>query len=103
MCSPFFAVVNSKDGEHISLLVCDVSGHGIGSALVANRIYSETMGHLRAGMPFIDMFAELNRFLIEDIDAGMFITVAAARLATHLHRMIFAGAGRPPAMRCRLG
>ena len=93
-----FALVNSQDGEHISLLVGDVSGHGIGSALVANRIYSETMGHLRTGMPFIDMFAELNRFLIEDIDAGMFITVAAASIDTHLHRMVFAGAGHPPAM-----
>ena len=96
-----FALVNSKDGEHISLLVCDVSGHGIGSALVANRIYSETMGHLRTGMPFIDMFAELNRFLIEDIDAGMFITVAAASIDTHLHRMVFAG--HPPAMLVRRG
>src|SRR5258708_22964967 len=101
MCSPFFAVVNSKDGEHISLLVCDVSGHGIGSALVANRIYSETMGHLRTGMPFIDMFAELNRFLIEEIDTGMYITVAAASIDTHLHRMVFAGAGHPPAMLAR--
>jgi PAS domain S-box-containing protein len=98
-----FALVNSQDGEHISLLVCDVSGHGIGSALVANRIYSETMGHLRTGMPFIDMFAELNRFLIEDIDAGMFITVAAASIDTHLCRMVFAGAGHPPAMLVRRG
>ncbi len=98
-----FALVNSQDGEHISLLVGDVSGHGIGSALVANRIYSETMGHLRTGMPFIDIFAELNRFLIEDIDAGMFITVAAASIDTHLHRMVFAGAGHPPAMLVRRG
>ena len=98
-----FALVNSQDGEHISLLVGDVSGHGIGSALVANRIYSETMGHLRTGMPFIDLFAELNRFLIEDIDAGMFITVAAASIDTHLHRMVFAGAGHPPAMLVRRG
>ena len=98
-----FALLNSQDGEHISLLVCDVSGHGIGSALVANRIYSEAMGHLRTGMPFIDIFAELNRFLIEDIDAGMFITVAAASIDTHLHRMVFAGAGHPPAMLVRRG
>src|SRR2546429_5898299 len=42
-----FALVNSLDQDHLSLLVCDVSGHGIGSALVANRIYSETTAHLR--------------------------------------------------------
>ena len=36
-----FGVVLPQGDELLSLLVCDVSGHGIGSALVANRIYSE--------------------------------------------------------------
>jgi PAS domain S-box-containing protein len=99
-----FALVNSLDQDHFSLLVCDVSGHGIGSALVANRIYSETTAHLRSGMPFIDMFGELNRFLIEDIaGSGMFVTLAAARIDARRRSMIFAGAGHPPAMLARPG
>ncbi len=99
-----FALVNSTDQEHLSLLVCDVSGHGIGSALVANRIYSETTTHLRSGMPFLDMFGELNRFLIEDIaGSGMFVTLAAARIDVDRRRMVFAGAGHPPAMVARRG
>ncbi len=99
-----FALVNSTDQEHLSLLVCDVSGHGIGSALVANRIYSETTTHLRSGMPFLDMFGELNRFLIEDIaGSGMFVTLAAARIDVDRRRMVFAGAGHPPAMVSRRG
>ena len=99
-----FALVNSVDPEQIGLLVCDVSGHGIGSALVANRIYSETTAHLQSGMPFVDMFEELNRFLIEEIDSsGMFVTVAAARIDAHRRRMLFAGAGHPPAMIARRG
>src|SRR6266566_849489 len=99
-----FALVNSTNGEQLSLLVCDVSGHGIGSALVANRIYSETTAHLRSGMPFLDMFGELNRFLIEDIrGSGMFVTVAAARIDAKKRTMTFAGAGHPPAMLARYG
>jgi PAS domain S-box-containing protein len=99
-----FALVNSADREHLSLLVCDVSGHGIGSALVANRIYSETTSHLRSGMPFPVMFGELNRFLLEDIaGSGMFLTVAAARIDADRRSMIFAGAGHPPAMVARRG
>jgi PAS domain S-box-containing protein len=99
-----FALVSSPDREHLSLLVCDVSGHGIGSALVANRVYSETTSHLRSGMPFPDMFGELNRFLLEDIaGSGMFVTVAAARIDAHRRSMIFAGAGHPPAMVARRG
>jgi len=99
-----FALVNSLDQDHLSLLVCDVSGHGIGSALVANRIYSETTAHLRSGMPFLEMFRELNRFLIEDIaGSGMFVTLAAARIDAQRRSMVFAGAGHPPAMLARPG
>jgi sigma-B regulation protein RsbU (phosphoserine phosphatase) len=99
-----FALVNSPDQDHLSLLVCDVSGHGIGSALVANRIYSETTAHLRSGMPFLEMFGELNRFLIEDIaGSGMFVTLAAARIDARRRSMVFAGAGHPPAMLARHG
>jgi PAS domain S-box-containing protein len=99
-----FALVNSLDQDHLSLLVCDVSGHGIGSALVANRIYSETTAHLRRGMPFIAMFEELNRFLIEDLaGSGMFVTLAAARIDARRRSMVFAGAGHPPAMLARPG
>jgi PAS domain S-box-containing protein len=99
-----FALVNSLDQGHVSLLVCDVSGHGIGSALVANRIYSETTAHLRSGMPFLEMFRELNRFLIEDIaSSGMFVTLAAARIHAQRRTMVFAGAGHPPAMLARAG
>jgi sigma-B regulation protein RsbU (phosphoserine phosphatase) len=99
-----FALVKSLDHGHLGLLVCDVSGHGIGSALVANRIYSATSAHLRDGVPFAEMFSELNRFLIEDINtSGLFVTVAAARIDAARHRMVFAGAGHPPAMLARHG
>ena len=98
------ALVHSVNNECLNLLVCDVSGHGIGSALVANRIYTETMMHLRGGMPLTEMFAELNRFLIEDIcGSGMFVTAAAARLDADRRRMVFAGAGHPPAILARPG
>src|SRR5260370_3048945 len=92
-----FALLNSTDHEHLSLLVCDVSGHGIGSALVANRIYSDTTAHLRSGMPFLEMFRELNRFLIEAIAAsGMFVPLAAAPTTSHSPTMSFPHAPHPP-------
>jgi len=99
-----FALVNSQDEQHVSVLVCDVSGHGIGSALVANRIYSETTSHLRNGTALIDMFERLNRLMIEDIaGSGMFVTLAAVRIDAQKRRMDFAGAGHPPVMVARRG
>ena len=98
------ALVESVNNEHLNLLVGDISGHGIGSALVANRIYTQTMVHLRSGMPLTEMFAELNRFLIEDIcGSGMFVTAAAVRIDPDRRSMVFSGAGHPPAILARPG
>ena len=94
-----FGLVSPFDGDHLNLLVCDVSGHGIGSALVANRIYSETITHLRSGMPLGDMLRQLNRFVMSNLGSSVFFfTVAAARVDRSARRLVFAGAGHPPAM-----
>jgi sigma-B regulation protein RsbU (phosphoserine phosphatase) len=94
-----FGLVSSLDNDHLNLLVCDVSGHGIGSALVANRIYSETITHLRSGIPLGDMLTQLNRFVMSNLGSSVFFfTVAAARVDRTARRMVFAGAGHPPAM-----
>jgi len=74
--------------------------------IVEIRIYSETMVHLRSGVPFTEMFAELNRFILEEINgsgSGMFVTAAAARINADQRGMVFAGAGHPPAMLARRG
>jgi len=94
-----FGLVNPVDDRHLNLLVCDVSGHGIGSALVANRIYSETMSQLNGGAPLASMLRHLNRFTMQDFgSSALLFTLAAARIDTGGRRMIFAGAGHPPGM-----
>ena len=99
-----FGLVSSLDADHLNLLVCDVSGHGIGSALVANRIYTEMMTQLRAGANLGNMFRQLNRFVMQSIGSSVFFfTVAAARIDRAARRMIFAGAGHPPGMIAHAG
>jgi PAS domain S-box-containing protein len=93
-----FGLVSPLEEERLTLLVCDVSGHGIGSALVANRLYSETMAQLRANVPLGAMFRQLNRFVMQNIGGSIFVTLAAARLDRDARRMVFAGAGHPPGM-----
>ena len=85
--------------EQLNLLVCDVSGHGISSALVANRIYSETLTLLGNRAPLADMLRQLNSLVIQNVGAaGFFFTLAAARIDRGGRTMEFAGAGHPPAM-----
>jgi PAS domain S-box-containing protein len=85
--------------DSLSLFVCDVSGHGIGSALVANRIYTETMSQIERGAALGPMMHHLNRFVIRNIGHSVFyFTMVAARLNRDNRTLEFAGAGHPPAM-----
>jgi sigma-B regulation protein RsbU (phosphoserine phosphatase) len=99
-----FGLVTPFDEQHLNLLVCDVSGHGISSALFANRIYAETITQLGNRAPLADVLRRLNSFVIQNIGAqGFFFTLAAARIHRSGRTMEFAGAGHPPAMIVRPG
>jgi phosphoserine phosphatase RsbU/P len=94
-----FGVVSPDSNNHLNLLVADVSGHGIGSALVANRLYTEILAELRGETPLGEMLRHLNRFSMQSIGSSVFFfTAAAARIDRGGKRMQFAGAGHPPAM-----
>jgi len=94
-----FGVVSPVNNENLNLLVCDVSGHGIGSALVANRLYTEILAELRNNAPLGDMLRRLNQFVLQSIGGSAFyFTAAAARIDRGGRRMVFAGAGHPPTM-----
>ena|ERR1051325_4525722 len=84
-------------GDDLSLLVCDVSGHGIGSALVANRIYSETLHELERDAGLGSLLRHLHAFVHKDIGLeGFYFTMAAGRFVRRGHRLTFAAAGHPP-------
>ena len=93
-----FGLVSPTE-DQLNLLVCDVSGHGIGSALVANRIYTETMALLQTSKPLDEIMRELNRFFLDTIGGTVFMfTLAAARVDYGGRRLVFAGAGHPPGL-----
>jgi sigma-B regulation protein RsbU (phosphoserine phosphatase) len=90
--------------DFLTLLVCDVSGHGIGSALVANRIYTETISQIEGGAALPSMLKHLNKFAIQNLGSFvMYFTLAAARLNRDGTSLKFAAAAHPPAMIFRPG
>src|SRR5215469_3251303 len=94
-----FGVVLPRGERLLSLLMCDVSGHGIGSALVANRIYSETLHQLEHDVAPGRLLRHLHDFVHERIALeGFYFTMAASRFVQRGRRMTFAAAGHPPAM-----
>jgi PAS domain S-box-containing protein len=98
-----YGLVNPGE-DHLDVLVCDVSGHGISSALVANRIYSETMAEIERGAELLSMLRHLNHFVVQTLGgSASYFTMAAARLGHQCRSLQFAGAGHPPAMLIRPG
>jgi PAS domain S-box-containing protein len=95
-----FGLVLPHDPGHLDLLVCDVSGHGISSALLANRIYTETVSLLRQGTEPGELVRILNRFMIEQIGggSGLMFTMAAARVDQRGRQLTYAAAGHPPGL-----
>jgi PAS domain S-box-containing protein len=94
-----FGLARPSKDEHLTVLVGDVSGHGISSALVANRLYSETATLVGNRPPLADILRRLDSLVIRSIGApGFFFTLAAARIDRGGRNLEFAGAGHPPAM-----
>jgi PAS domain S-box-containing protein len=94
-----FGVVFPHSDDVLTVLMCDVSGHGIGSALMANRIYSETMHQLEREAGPGNMLRHLHDFVHDHIATdGFYFTMAAVRLSMRGRRATFAAAGHPPAL-----
>jgi PAS domain S-box-containing protein len=94
-----FGVVFPHGHENLSILMCDVSGHGIGSALMANRIYSETLHQLERKTSPGSLLRHVHDFVHDRLETdGFYFTMAAVRFTMRGHRATYAAAGHPPAM-----
>ena len=94
-----FGVVFPHSDDVLTVLMCDVSGHGIGSALMANRIYSETLHQLERKVGPDTLLRHVHDFVHDRIATdGFYFTMAAMRFSRCGHRATFAAAGHPPAM-----
>ena len=94
-----FGIVLPQGDEFLNLILCDVSGHGVASALMANRIYSETLHALERKTEPSRLLQCLHDFVHDRIPQnGFFFTMTAARFSQCGRRMTFAAACQPPAM-----
>lgn len=95
MCGDYFDYVATEDGR-LGLVIGDVSGHGLGPAVVM----AETRAYLRAFMRTLpdmgDVLRALNQTLVADLEVGRFVTMLAARLDTRTRVLTYANAGHPP-------
>jgi sigma-B regulation protein RsbU (phosphoserine phosphatase) len=94
-----FGVVLPQSDEYLKLVMCDVSGHGIGSALMANRIYSEALHELEHKIGPGTLLRRLHEFVYNRIAMdGFFFTMAIARFGQRGRHVTLAAGGHPPVM-----
>ncbi|MEQ8787961.1 MAG: PP2C family protein-serine/threonine phosphatase [Pirellulaceae bacterium] len=88
----YFDYLPLDDGS-VVLVIADVSGHGIGPAL----LMSETRVLLRSLATQYKAPEELlnhaNRFLVDDVESGRFVTMFLARVCPRRRLLTYAGAG----------
>jgi serine phosphatase RsbU (regulator of sigma subunit) len=96
----------SKAGEDeaMSVVVLDVTGHGIPAALTVNRLYGE-LARLYAEDPEIEpghVLALLNRYVrLTMATHSVFVTGLAVKIDPSHDEMLYANAGHPPAFHIR--
>src|SRR5579871_6322956 len=90
-----FGVVFPQGLDSLSIVLSDVSGHGVGSALMANRIYSETLHALGRKLEPGALLRELHHFVHTRIPVdGFLFTMAAAQFSHDGRRLRFSAASQ---------
>jgi phosphoserine phosphatase RsbU/P len=94
MCGDYYDFVELPNG-HFGLAVGDVSGHGMGPALVMaqTRAYLHAYVQLLPGVG--DVLRALNRSLVADLEPGSFVTMLLAAVDPRTRSLTYANAGHP--------
>jgi sigma-B regulation protein RsbU (phosphoserine phosphatase) len=91
-----YCQVHSPDPETYYVAVCDVTGHGIGPALLATRVSSEVRSAMVYGLPPRDILRWLNRFIHENFyEANLYLSLVVAQIHLSRRRITWSGAGHP--------
>ncbi len=95
MCGDYFDSI-TLPGERLGLVIGDVSGHGLGPAIVMAGARAYLRAYLRA-LPGLDgALQALNETLLADLEEGRFVTMLLAVIDPRTLRMSYANAGHPP-------
>lgn len=83
-------------GGRLSIVVTDVSGHGVGPALVAMSSRARLRTYLESGLDIGDALTRLNDSLCEEVEDGLFQTVFVGLLDPAGSSFRYVNAGHPP-------
>jgi sigma-B regulation protein RsbU (phosphoserine phosphatase) len=88
------------DDKHLGILIADVSGHGLSSALIATMLQVALAGEVAHASQPAEVLAGLNKAVSGKFSTN-FVTAAYVYVDLEENLMRYAGAGHPPVMQYR--
>jgi sigma-B regulation protein RsbU (phosphoserine phosphatase) len=88
------------DDKHLGILIADVSGHGLSSALIASMLQVALAGEVAHASQPAEVLAGLNKAVSGKFSTN-FVTAAYVYVDLEENLMRYAGAGHPPVMQYR--
>jgi sigma-B regulation protein RsbU (phosphoserine phosphatase) len=94
-----FADIYYAPNKFIYLNLIDVTGHGIASALIVNRISSDIRKWVHEELQPQEILFRLNNFIVESFYlTGMFLTGFSCYIDLIKYQLVYAGSAHPPAL-----
>jgi sigma-B regulation protein RsbU (phosphoserine phosphatase) len=91
----WYDYIRLSDGR-LAVVLADVSGKGMGAALLMSSTRSVLRLHAARGLSPREILFEVNRFLVEDFPASKFVTLVYAVVDPAKRNITFASAGHTP-------
>lgn len=91
----YYDFIEQDDGS-VVLVVCDISGHGLGPALIMAEVRAMLLTMLKTTRDLSLVMRNLNQTLCRDLPDGCFATMLLARLTPGARGLEYVNAGHPP-------
>ena len=91
----WYDYIRLGDGR-LAVVLADVSGKGMGAALLMSSTRSVLRLHAARGLSPKQILSEVNRFLVEDFPASKFVTLVYAVVDPAKRKITFSSAGHTP-------
>ncbi len=92
-----YCQVHFPDRDSCVIAVCDVTGHGVGPALLATRVSSEVRHNILYGRPPCEIVQSINEFVHDNFTStNLYLTFLVARIDFAAGCVTWSGGGHPP-------
>jgi len=91
----YFDFIDMPEGC-LGIVVGDVSGHGISTALVMAEVRALVRAFASACSDVAQILTRVNQLLVPDLETGQFVTLFICRLDPRTRRLTYASAGHNP-------